>query len=126
MAEWNVSSDPRVLEQKSPRRSPAQWLRQNSLKLAVGIGIIEAIVAWQAGYKLLLPLVAILVVFAYLWARKRVPQSVRRPLWIVTMSQVVAAIILPAIVGAFLLFAIVAAGLLIVMALVLLGDLRRT
>jgi hypothetical protein len=125
MAEWNVSSDPRVLEQK-PGRSPSRWLRQNSLKIAVVVGIAEAIVAWQAGYKLFLPLIAILVVFGYLWARKRVPQSVRRPLWIVTMSQVIAAIILPAIIGAFLLFAIVAAGVLVVMALVLLGDLRRT
>jgi len=125
MSEWNVSSDPRVLEQK-PSRSPSRWLRQNSLKLAVLVGIIEAIVAWQAGYKLLLPLFAILVVFAYLWARNRVPRSVKRPLWVVTMSQVVAAIILPAIIGAFVLFAILAAGLLLVMALVLLGDLRKT
>jgi hypothetical protein len=125
MADWNVSSDPRVLEQK-PSRSPARWLRENSLKIAVVVGIVEAIIAWQAGYKLLLPLFAILVVFGYLWARKRVPQSVKRPLWIITMSQVIAAIILPAIIGAFLLFAIVAAGVLVVLALVLLGDLRRT
>ena len=126
MAEWNVSSDPRVLEQKAPRRSPAKWLRQNSVKLAVGVGIIEALVAWHLGYKLLLPVFAIVVVLGYFWLRNRVPQSFRRPLWIVAMSQAVAAIILPALFGLFLLVAIIAAGLLVILALVLLGDLRRT
>ncbi len=125
MAEWNVSSDPRVLEQKT-RRNPVQWLRQNSVKLAVGVGIIEALVAWHLGYKLLLPVFAIVVVLGYFWLRNRVPQSFRRPLWIVAMSQAVAAIILPALFGLFLLVAIIAAGLLLILALVLLGDLRRT
>ena len=126
MADWNVSSDPRVLEQKPPRRSPGQWLRQNSVKLAVAVGIIEALVAWHLGYKLLLPLFAVAVVLGYFWLRNRVPRSFRRPLWIVAMSQAVAAIILPALFGLFLLVAIIAAGLLVILALVLLGDLRRT
>ena len=56
----------------------------------------------------------------------RVPAAVRRPLWVVAMSQAVAGIVVPAIFGLFFFAAIVGALLLVIMVLVLLGDLRRT
>ena len=62
----------------------------------------------------------------YLYVRKRVPEAVRRPLWIVAMSQAVAGIVVPAIFGLFFFAAILGGLLLVIMALVLLGDLRRT
>ncbi|HET6848888.1 MAG TPA: hypothetical protein VFH74_08520, partial [Gaiellales bacterium] len=71
-------------------------------------------------------LVGLVVVFAYLWLRKRVPMRLRRPLWIVAMSQAVAAIIVPALGGLLFLTAIVAALVLVILVLVMLGDLRRT
>jgi hypothetical protein len=55
-----------------------------------------------------------------------VPAAVRRPLWVVAMSQAVAGIVVPAIFGLFFFAAIVGALLLVIMVLVLLGDLRRT
>jgi hypothetical protein len=70
--------------------------------------------------------VGVLAVLSYLYLRRRVPASVRRPLWVVAMSQAVAGIVVPAIFGLFFFAAIVGALLLVIMVLVLLGDLRRT
>ena len=125
MAEWNLSTDQMTLEQKPPRRTPAQWLRQHSIRIAVVIGIVEAAFAWHTGFRLMW-LVGITAVLGYLYLRKRVPQSMRRPLWIVAMSQAVAGIVVPAIFGLFFFAAILGGLLLLIMALVLLGDLRRT
>jgi hypothetical protein len=71
-------------------------------------------------------LVGVLAVLSYLYLRRRVPAAVRRPLWVVAMSQAVAGIVVPAIFGLFFFAAIVGALLLVIMVLVLLGDLRRT
>ena len=125
MSEWNLSSDQITLEQRQRRRSPVQWLRDNSIRIAVLVGLAEAVVAWRAGFKLMW-LVGLLAVFAYLWLRTRVPRSLKRPLWMVAMSQAVAGIVVPAIFGLFFFAAIVGALLLVIMVLVLLGDLRRT
>ena len=125
MAEWNLSSDQVTLEQKPRRRSPVRWLRDNSIRIAVVVGFVEAAFAWHAGFRLMW-LVGVLAVLSYLYLRRRVPVAVRRPLWVVAMSQAVAGIVVPAIFGLFFFAAIVGALLLVIMVLVLLGDLRRT
>ncbi|HEY0388786.1 MAG TPA: hypothetical protein VGC71_10115 [Gaiellales bacterium] len=125
MAEWNLSSDRVTLEEKAPRRSPLKWLREHSIRIAIVVGIVEGAAAWVVGFRFLF-LVGLLAVFGYLWLRKRVPLRLRRPLWVVAMSQAVAAIIVPALQGLIFLTAIVAALVLVILVLVLLGDLRRT
>jgi hypothetical protein len=125
MAEWNLSSDQVTLEQKPRRRSPVRWVRDNSIRIAVVVGFVEAAFAWHVGFRLMW-LVGVLAVLAYLYLRSRVPLSARRPLWVVAMSQAVAGIVVPAIFGLFFFAAIVGALLLVIMVLVLLGDLRRT
>ena len=111
MAEWNLSTDQMTLEQKPPRRTPARWLRQHSIRIAVAIGVVEAALAWHTGFRLMW-LVGVTAVL-------------RRPLWVVAMSQAVAGIVVPAIFGLFFFAAILGGLLLVIMALVLLGDLRK-
>jgi len=126
VAEWNISSgDPMTLEQKPGRRSPARWFRENSIRIAILAGVIEAIVAWHYDIRWLW-LVGVLTVIGYFYIRRRVPASLRRPLWMLAMSQAVAGIILPAIFGLFFVFAVVGGLLLVIAVLFLLGDLRRT
>jgi hypothetical protein len=125
MAEWNVSTDRVTLQEKPPRRSPVQWVREHSIRIALVVGIVEGLAVWLKGFHWLW-LVGLVVVFAYLWLRKRVPLRLRRPLWILAMSQAVAAIIVPALGGLLFLTAIVAALVLLILVLVMLGDLRRT
>jgi len=125
MAEWNLSTDRVTLEEKPPRRSPARWLRENSIRIAVLAGVIEAVLAWQAGFRWLW-LVGVAAVVGYLYVRRRVPQAMRRPLWMVAMSQAVAGIVLPAIFGLFFIFAVVSGLMLVILVLVMLGDLRKT
>jgi hypothetical protein len=125
MAEWNLSSDQVTLEQKPRRRSPVRWVRDNSIRIAVVVGFVEAAFAWHAGFRLMW-LVGVLAVLSYLYLRRRVPPAARRPLWVVAMSQAVAGIVVPAIFGLFFFAAIVGALLLVIMVLLLLGDLRRT
>ena len=91
----------------------------------VVVGFVEAAFAWHVGFRLMW-LVGVLAVLSYLYLRRRVPVAVRRPLWVVAMSQAVAGIVVPAIFGLFFFAAIVGALLLVIMVLVLLGDLRRT
>jgi hypothetical protein len=122
MGKWNISSDGTTLE---PRQSPSSWLRQNSLRLAVVIGVVEALVAYIQGFHYLW-IIALLVVIGYWWVRDKAPAVMRRPLWIVAMSQAVAGLLLPALVFGLFITAILGALLLLVLALVLLGDLRRT
>ncbi|HEV8155079.1 MAG TPA: hypothetical protein VGP67_06075, partial [Gaiellales bacterium] len=107
------------------RRSPVRWVRDNSIRIAVVVGFVEAAFAWHVGFRLMW-LVGVLAVLSYLYLRRRVPVAVRRPLWVVAMSQAVAGIVVPAIFGLFFFAAIVGALLLVIMVLVLLGDLRRT
>jgi hypothetical protein len=125
MSDWNLSSDQITLEQRPRRRSPAQWLRDNSIRIAVFVGLVEAVIAWRVGFKLMW-LVGLAAVFGYLWLRTRVHRSLRRPLWMVAMSQAVAGIVVPAIFGAFLIMAVIGGLLLVIMVLVMLGEFRRT
>ena len=73
MSEWNISGDGMTIEQ-SKRRSPMRWLRDNSLKLAIVIGLSEAAVAYFKGFHFLWA-IGLLAVFGYWWIRNRVPQS---------------------------------------------------
>jgi len=126
MAEWNLSTDQVTLEQKPGRRSPVRWVRDNSIRIAVVAGLVESVVVWHLGFIKWMWVVGVLVVLSYLYLRRRVPVALRRPLWVVAMSQAVAGIVVPAVVG-FAVFAFIIGGLLLViMVLVLLGDLRRT
>jgi len=125
MAPWNVSSDALTIEQE-PRRSPSRWLRQNSLRIAVVLGIVEAIVAWSKGLSLEMMLVGVLAVLAYLNLRHRIPVAVRRPLWVVVTAQAVAGILVPAITIGIGIAIVVGGIMLLILFLVMLGDLRRS
>jgi len=121
---WNVSSDRMTIEPPQ-RRSPARWTRENSLRIAVVVGLTEAAVAYFSGVRYLWA-AGLLAVFAYWYVRKRVPQWLRRPLWIVAMSQAIAGLAVPALFGALFITFVIGAVLLLMMVLVMLGDLRRT
>ncbi|HVG88890.1 MAG: hypothetical protein ACJ740_02370 [Gaiellales bacterium] len=121
---WNVSSDRMTIEPPQ-RRSPARWIRENSLRIAVVVGLTEAAVAYFSGVRYLWA-AGLLAVFAYWYVRKRVPQWLRRPLWIVAMSQAIAGLAVPALFGALFITFVIGAVLLLMMVLVMLGDLRRT
>ncbi len=125
MAKWNISSDALTVEQAPGRRSPSTWLRQNSLKIAVVLGLVEAVWAYFSGHALLMTVVGVVSVIIYLNVRHRIPVSVRRPLWVVVMAQAIAGLLLPAITVGIFIATILAVGLLIVLALVMLGDRRR-
>ena len=125
MSEWNISGDGMTIEQ-TKRRTPMGWLRDNSLKLAIVIGLAEAAVAYFKGWQIFVGLLALVAVFGYWWVRRRVPQSVRRPLWIVATSQAIAGLAVPALFAGMFIAIAVGAILLLIMLLVLLGDLRRT
>ena len=121
---WNVSSDRMTIEPPQ-RRSPARWIRENSLRIAVVVGLTEAAVAYFSGVRYLWA-AGLLAVFANWYVRKRVPQWLRRPLWIVAMSQAIAGLAVPALFGALFITFVIGAVLLLMMVLVMLGDLRRT
>ena len=124
MAPWNVSNDTLTIEQK-PGRSPSRWLRQNSLRIAVILGLVEAVVAWAEGFRLIMMLVGVLSVLAYLNVRRRLPNLIRRPVWIVVTAQAVAGILLPAIYVGIGIAIVVAGIMLLILLLVMLGDLRK-
>src|SRR5436309_13425019 len=114
MAEWNLSTDQVTLEQKPPRRSPVSWLRANSIRISLAVGALEAALAWRAGFRLMW-LVGIAAVLGYLYVRRHVPHRLRRPLWMLAMSQAVAGILVPAIFGLFFIAALIGALLLVIM-----------
>jgi hypothetical protein len=125
MAPWNVSSDALTIEHE-PRRSPSRWLRQNSLRIAVVLGLLEAVFAWTRGFRLEMMLIGVLSVLAYLNLRHRIPVRVRRPIWVVVMAQAVAGLLLPAIYVGVGIALFVGAIMLVILLLVMLGDLRRS
>jgi Na+-translocating ferredoxin:NAD+ oxidoreductase RnfE subunit len=125
MAPWNVSSDALTIEQQ-PRRSPSRWLRQNSLRIAVMLGLVEAVVAWAEGFRIVMMLVGVLSVLAYLNVRHRIPAAIRRPIWVVVTAQAVAGILLPAIYVGIGIAVVVGGIMLLILLLVMLGDLRRS
>ena len=125
MAPWNVSSDTLTIEQE-PRRSPSRWLRQNSLRIAIVLGLVEAVVAWTQGFRVVMMLVGVLSVLAYLNLRHRIPAAIRRPVWVVVTAQAVAGILLPAVYIGIGIAVVVGGILLLILLLVMLGDLRRS
>jgi hypothetical protein len=124
MAKWNVSGDALTIEPRQ-RRSPTRWLHQNSLRIAIVLGLVEAVVAWADGFRLLMTVIGVVSVLAYLNVRHRLPQAVRRPVWVVVMAQAIAGLVLPLVYIGIAMFAVVAGLLLIVLVLVMLGDLMR-
>jgi Na+-translocating ferredoxin:NAD+ oxidoreductase RnfE subunit len=125
MAPWNVSNDALTIEQK-PRRSPSRWLRQNSLRIAVILGLVEAAVAWTRGLSLEMMFVGVLSVLAYLNLRRRIPNSIRRPIWVAVTAQAVAGLLVPAITVGIGIAVVVAGILLVILLLVMVGDMRRS
>src|SRR5438045_9751914 len=101
MAEWNLSTDQVTLEQKPPRRSPVAWLRANSIRISLTVGALEAAIAWRAGSRRMW-LVGILAVLGYLYIRRHVAHRLRRPVWMVALSQAGARILVHGSVGRLL------------------------
>ena len=122
---WNLASDAVTLEQR-PRRSPVRWLHQHSLRIAVVLGLAEAIASYVYGLRLEMMLVGLLSVLIYINVRRRIPQAVKRPLWVLVMAQAIGGLVLPAVYFGVFVFSIVAALVLVVLVLVMLGDLRRS
>jgi hypothetical protein len=124
MARWTVSGETVTLE-TGPRRPLESFLARYGLRIAVILGLVEALVAWAGGFTLVMLLVGLLAILGYLWARRRVPRRLRRPLGVLGMAQGIAGLA-PLAVGAGLLVAVMIGGLLLlIMLLVLLGDRRR-
>jgi hypothetical protein len=124
MSNWNISGDALTVEPRE-RRSPTRWLHQHSLRIAVVLGLAEAVFAWATGHRLLLMVIGVLAVVIYLNVRRRLPEVIRRPLWIVVMAQAIGGLVLPFVYLATAMFFIVGSLLLIVLALVMLGDRMR-
>ena len=124
MSNWNISGDTLTVEPRE-RRSPTRWLHQHSLRIAVVLGLAEAVFAWATGHRLLLMVIGVLAVVIYLNVRHRLPELIRRPLWIVVMAQAIGGLVLPFVYLATAMFFIVGSLLLIVLALVMLGDRMR-
>jgi hypothetical protein len=124
MARWNISGDTVTLEEQG-RRSPKRWLRQNSLRIAVVLGIAEAIWAFVFGYKLIMMAVAVIAVLVYLNVRHRLPEAVRRPVWVLVMAQAVAGLLVPAVYAGMAIAVVVGTIMLVVLFLFMLGDRRR-
>ena len=124
MARWNISGDTVTLEERQ-RRSPTRWLRQNGLRIAVVLGITEAVFAYVTGHRLLMLLIGVVAVLAYLNLRHRLPEAIRRPVWVIVMAQAIAGLLVPAVYFSLAIVFVVGTILLLILLLVLLGDRRR-
>jgi hypothetical protein len=124
MSKWNISGDALTIEPRE-RRSPTRWLHQHSLRIAVVLGLAEAVFAWANGHRILLTLIGVISVFGYLNVRHRLPEAIRRPLWIVVMAQAIGGLVLPLIYIGVAMAVIVGSLILVVLALVMLGDRMR-
>jgi hypothetical protein len=124
MSKWNISGDALTIEPRE-RRSPTRWLHQHSLRIAVVLGLAEALFAWANGHRILLTLIGVISVFGYLNVRHRLPEAIRRPLWIVVMAQAIGGLVLPLIYIGVAMAVIVGSLILVVLALVMLGDRMR-
>jgi hypothetical protein len=124
MSKWNISGDALTIEPRE-RRSPTRWLHQHSLRIAVVLGLAEAVFAWANGHRILLTLIGVISVVGYLNLRHRLPEAIRRPLWIVVMAQAIGGLVLPLIYIGVAMAVIVGSLILVVLALVMLGDRMR-
>ena len=125
MARWNISGDTVTLEEGKRRRSPSQWLRQNSLRIAVVLGIAEAIWAFVFGYKLIMMAIAVIAVLVYLNVRHRLPEAIRRPVWVLVMAQAIAGLLVPAVYAGMAIAVVIGAIMLVILFLFMLGDRNR-
>jgi hypothetical protein len=125
MARWNVSGGDTLTLEEQGRRSPTRWLRQNGLRIALVLGLVEAVFVWVTHHTLLMMLIGVLSVVVYLNVRHRLPMAIRRPLWVIVMAQAVAGLALPAIYTGAAIAMLIAVILLVVLVLVMLGDRRR-
>jgi hypothetical protein len=125
MARWNISGDTVTLEEGKRRRSPSQWLRQNSLRIAVVLGIAEAIWAFVFGYKFIMMAIAVIAVLIYLNVRHRLPEAVRRPVWVLVMAQAIAGLLVPAVYAGMAIAVVIGAIMLVILFLFMLGDRNR-
>jgi hypothetical protein len=123
MAKWNVSSDAVTIDQQ-PRRSPSAWLRQNGLKIALLLGVVEGLWAWYSGHKFLMLLVGFLSVIVYWSIRHRLPLAIRRPLWIIVTAQAIAGVLVPVITLSIFFLTIVLIFVVLAMVFVMLSDRR--
>ena len=89
------------------------------------LGLAEAVFAWANGHRILLTLIGVISVFGYLNVRHRLPEAIRRPLWIVVMAQAIGGLVLPLIYVGVAMAVIVGSLILVVLALVMLGDRMR-
>ena len=124
MSKWNISGDALTIEPRE-RRSPTRWLSQNGLRIAVVLGLAEAVFAWINGFKVEMTLIGVVTVLLYLNVRHHIPQAIRRPLWVIVMAQGIAGLVLPLIYVGVFMFALVGGLLLVVLVLVMLGDRMR-
>ncbi len=124
MSKWNVSGDTLTIEPRE-RRSPTRWLQQNSLRIAVVVGLAEAAFAFVAGHRLLLTAIGLVSVLVYLNVRHRLPQAIRGPLWVIVMAQAIGGLVVPLIYVGLAMAVIVGSLLLVVLVLVMLGDRMR-
>ena len=124
MSKWNISGDALTIEPRE-RRSPTRWLSQNGLRIAVVLGLVEAVLAWANGFRVEMTLIGVVAVLLYLNIRHRLPMAVRRPLWVVVMAQGIAGLVWPLIYFGLFMFVLVGGLLLVVLVLVMLGDRMR-
>ncbi len=110
--------------EQQPRRSPSAWLRQNGLRIALLLGVIEGLWAWYAGHKFLMLVVGVLSVAVYWSVRHRLPISIRRPLWILVTAQAIAGILVPVVTLSIIFFTFVLILVLVVMVVAMLSDRR--
>jgi hypothetical protein len=121
-----------VLDQSGRQIEPpmgkvATWLRRYRLRLAIGLGAVEAVFLYIWGHwlfgSLLALVLAISAVYAYMrFARSLRSQSVRQVAWIVAFGQGIAALI-PAVAG-FVVFSLVVFGVIALLVLLMI-LLRR-
>ena len=119
-----LDADGRSIE--PPPGKVGAWLRRYRLRIALVVGVVEAIILWGWHHwffgSLLALVIAITAVYAYVrYARNLKNQTLRQVAWIVAFSQGVAALI-PAAIG-FVAFSLVIFGViaLLVLLMILLG-----
>jgi hypothetical protein len=120
-----LDSDGRAIE--PPPGKIGGWLRRYRLRLAVGLGAVEAVLLYVWGNKLfgsLLALIlAITAVYLYMrFARSLRSQVVRQLAWIVAFGQGIAALV--PIVAGLVVFGLVVFGVIALLVLLML-LLRR-
>ena len=113
-----------MLQHRTSRSS--RWLRENRLRIALGIAIVEgAAVAFGAVSRWLAFAVAITLIALYFGVgRKLVSDTLRQVTWTAALSQVLVMLV-PLVLVVFSVVALVAIGILAAIALLALVADRR-